>query len=634
MCVCQGSPPGRRNARGLRALTVILSLALLVTLFPAAPTTPAASAADEITEALARINQARAAIGVPPLNRHPALDRAASAHANYYRLNFGDPALSGMGLHYEDPGKPGFTGADFAARAKAQGYSGSINENVGISGSMIVSVDWFIATVNHRLTLLDPRYTDIGFGAVNDGAGKAKIEVIDLGTVTYRSVLEPAWTPWPAPDATDIGLRFDGEAPNPFPGATYPVGYPVTLKYHGAGQVAFTAGRITQAGQSVPTFTKVGDGFITRNTFIVSANKPLLPGATYTVTIEGTLDGAPFTRAWNFTTKGEASRVAVPAPPASPTPIPLTPVPPTAVPATPAPPTPTPARPTPTAPPTATPTPTPRAPVVELPPDVAALDPAAAARWQAADYDVYRGAVARTWTWGPEVLDTRQEEYAEAASDARTVYYFDKSRMEINDPAGNRADPWFITNGLLVREMIAGEIQVGNGAFRPAQPAAVTLAGDPADRNPTAATYASLVGVASLAPGANAAPPRTGQAVTATIDATGAIGDEPRLAGTVQYGGHHDGPGHNIADVFERWLVAQPVDWVYAVGYPLTEPYWTRTLINGVDTWVLVQAFERRILTFVPGNAPGWQVEAGNVGFHYFVWRYGEPPRPAVGLAR
>jgi len=37
-----------------------------------------------------------------------------------------------------------------------------------------------------------------------------------------------------------------------------------------------------------------------------------------------------------------------------------------------------------------------------------------------------------------------------------------------------------------------------------------------------------------------------------------------------------------------------------------------------------VQVFERRVLTYTPGNPPGWDVEAGNVGLHYYEWRYGE----------
>jgi hypothetical protein len=40
---------------------------------------------------------------------------------------------------------------------------------------------------------------------------------------------------------------------------------------------------------------------------------------------------------------------------------------------------------------------------------------------------------------------------------------------------------------------------------------------------------------------------------------------------------------------------------------------------------VLVQCFERRCLTFTPDNSPESQVEAGNIGQHYYLWRYGSP---------
>jgi hypothetical protein len=32
---------------------------------------------------------------------------------------------------------------------------------------------------------------------------------------------------------------------------------------------------------------------------------------------------------------------------------------------------------------------------------------------------------------------------------------------------------------------------------------------------------------------------------------------------------------------------------------------------------------ERRILTYAPGFPPGGQIQQGNVGLHYFEWRYG-----------
>ena len=63
----------------------------------------------------------------------------------------------------------------------------------------------------------------------------------------------------------------------------------------------------------------------------------------------------------------------------------------------------------------------------------------------------------------------------------------------------------------------------------------------------------------------------------------------------------------------------------YATGYPITEAYWATVKVAGVAQDVLVQCFERRCLTYTPGNAAGWEVEAGNVGQHYYAWRYGTP---------
>ena len=51
--------------------------------------------------------------------------------------------------------------------------------------------------------------------------------------------------------------------------------------------------------------------------------------------------------------------------------------------------------------------------------------------------------------------------------------------------------------------------------------------------------------------------------------------------------------------------------------------------VGGVQKQVFVQAFERRVLTYTPGNPPGFAVEAGNVGLQYLRWRYGDAPPPA-----
>jgi hypothetical protein len=588
----------------------LVALLLLLTVASAAPGGPLhSSVADakqetepQMVAALATINQYRAWLGVQPLTVDPALQQAAEAHVNYYSLNYGDPDLAGMGLHYETAGKPGFTGESFQDRADAAGYTGWVNENAGLSGSMTWSLDWFIGTVGHRLTLLDPRYIHIGLAAINDG--DKQFEIIDLGSAEHWSYTwdDPQWTAWPPDGATGVGLSFDGEAPNPFPDANYPVGYPTTLKYFGDGDLTLGSATLSDASGVVPSFSIIGDGWLTSQTVELCASAPLTPGERYRVHITGTANGAPFTRDWSFTAStGDDDPLALDGNPgvAPPPPAPS--------------PTPTPPAPT----PTPTPTPDPN-----LPPGLAAADPAVQQLWQQADGPVASGAAARSWLWGPDIWLGKDETYADASSGERQVYYLDKARMELNDDGASD----YVTAGLLVRDMIAGVVQVGNDDYQQVQPAWVQLAGDPLKDNPDAPTYASLTNLASIVAGREATP-RVGQPITDVLAQDGSVRQQSNLGKYSAYGSFEPTLGHNLAAVFEPYLQALPSDWHTSVGLPLSEPYWTRTRVNGVETWVLIQAFERRVLTYTPANAPDWRIEMGNIGRHYYTWRYGtEPP--------
>ena len=569
----------RRTRRKLRRVHALAVLALVSALLaPLATTSETAAAEDEITQALTMINTYRSWLGLPPMQRNPALDAAASAHAAYYQANFGDPSLAGMGLHAESPDKPGFTGEDMQDRADAQGYGGWVNENIGLSGSMVSSVSWFIATINHRVTLIDPRYTEIGFCAVNNG--DVRIEVIDVGAPTWSNTATPDWVAWPPDHASGVGVNFWGEAPNPFPSADYPTGYPITLKYHGPGTVTFQQASLTANGQEVPVIATTGTGWLTRNTYQIAATTPLESAQAYTVHVRGNVDGTPFDRSWSFRTVAE-----------------------------------------------------PGEPLAldgalqerSLPPGVAAADPAVQDVWRSQDGPVHDGTVARTWLWGPDTFASTPEPYAEGPGGKRDVYYFDKTRMELNDPTADRSSPWFVTNGLLVRDMILGAVQTGDAAFAPASPASVPLAGDPQPDNPDAPTYASLNGLAAIQPGRELAD-RTGQPVEEVLTRDGTVSGDPALGGYTTLARYDPVTGRNIATVFADWLDSQSWDALYVVGRPLSEPYWVHVSVDGTPQWVLVQAFERRVLTFTPTNEAGWQIEMGNVGQHYYVWRYGALP--------
>src|SRR5690606_2311216 len=79
--------------------------------------------------------------------------------------------------------------------------------------------------------------------------------------------------------------------------------------------------------------------------------------------------------------------------------------------------------------------------------------------------------------------------------------------------------------------------------------------------------------------------------------------------------------GHNIAAPFLEWAENYPLPWAYLLGLPITEPYWVNAQVDGENKLVMVQVFERRVLTYTPGNSPGWEVESGNMGLHYRLWR-------------
>ena len=83
------------------------------------------------------------------------------------------------------------------------------------------------------------------------------------------------------------------------------------------------------------------------------------------------------------------------------------------------------------------------------------------ANWERIDGPVAKGQMSRSWLWGPSPGVTVQEEFAQARDGVRTVQYFDKARMELNEDAASAGSQWRVTTGLLVAEMVSGRIQTG-----------------------------------------------------------------------------------------------------------------------------------------------------------------------------
>ncbi|MCM8746998.1 peptidase domain-containing protein [Thermomicrobium sp. CFH 73360] len=258
--------------------------------------------------------------------------------------------------------------------------------------------------------------------------------------------------------------------------------------------------------------------------------------------------------------------------------------------------------------------------------------------WARTDRPVAEGRAARTWMWGPApISNVLFEEYDEATDlsgdvvGVRWVQYFDKTRMEVTDDGADPVNSWYVTNGLLAKELITGQLQLGHNRFFQGPPAQVPVAGDLNDPNaPTYATFAPLMGYQPLP---------VGMTIIQTVDRNGTVGADQALARFgVTAAVNVRETNHTVASVFWDFMNARGTVYVdgtfredrlfenpfYATGLPLTEAYWTTVLVGGAPKRVLVQVFERRVLTYTPDNPPGWRVEAGNVGLHYYQWRYGQ----------
>ncbi|NTV62946.1 MAG: hypothetical protein HGA65_05345 [Oscillochloris sp.] len=254
--------------------------------------------------------------------------------------------------------------------------------------------------------------------------------------------------------------------------------------------------------------------------------------------------------------------------------------------------------------------------------------------WKRTDSQAVRGG--RTWYWGPSPWFDYAEFYRQGENGLRTVQYFDKARMEINNPADRSGANQGVTNGLLVKELVSGRMQLGNDPYDADMrvPADVPVAGNPRNANASAPGYSAFGGVATVDNGYHDAQ-RLNETVATTIDRSGNLGLRSDLAlpetKIVQY---NSVTGHNIPKVFWDFMNMQGkidtgqvqtgavVDWLFAMGLPITDPYWTQAQVGSDTKDVLVQLFERRVLTYVPSNPEGYKVEMGNVGQHYFQWRY------------
>lgn len=258
----------------------------------------------EQLRALDYLNRYRAIANLPAVRYDLHLSAAAMAHAFYQSSN----NITG---HYQEEGKANYLARAPWDRAKYFGYGGGMSEVIAYVGRAEAGVDNLMETIYHRVPLVHPGYTEMGYGY---GGTTLQPNVIKIGpgSRTDKRIIA-----WPVPGQKDVPLGWSGrESPDPlrlYPGTKGPVGYTITLTWGGpVRNLKLAQSSLKEPdGTAVPvmTFSPETDSHL-RDTVSLIPYKPLKPSTTYTVHMKGTYEETagtplPYDKTWSFTTSAD-----------------------------------------------------------------------------------------------------------------------------------------------------------------------------------------------------------------------------------------------------------------------------------------------------------------------------------------
>jgi len=284
----QGGNGGSRDAAGGGAEVAA----------PAECPAPPAGAPAEAVAALNAENTLRVAMGVPCANLVLTLCTAAQNHCDYYSTNNGSATCEAASAHSEVSGCPEFTGESPGTRVKAAGYTGSgWSECMAFMGNPAGAVKMFVDSVYHRVPVLSPWYTDMGYG------GGTGCDTMDFGAGPSAAP-NTATAFYPYDGQLDVPLSFNGAQEGPTPPAPpggWPSGYPVILY---GKNLTVSAHQIVVDGTTTPLphLWLDGDSTLGSSAKVLYTEAPLTANTTYRVLIDGSNASGSVRFEWTFTT--------------------------------------------------------------------------------------------------------------------------------------------------------------------------------------------------------------------------------------------------------------------------------------------------------------------------------------------
>lgn len=326
LSACGGGSDGNTAPPAQAATPASPNPSLVIT--PGAPPTYVPDS--EELAAYTLLNAERGRCGFGLLAANAPLDAAARAHADYLIINSLNSHLENVSQFPE-----GFTGADPAARVRAQGYAdlGGVTDEFAFftssrpplskRGIGVLGIRGLLNAPYH-LNGLMTGYRDVGIAVrSNEDTSKGQEGVFVQINAAYTASAGPQLLgssdvqTYPCEGTSGVNRQLTNETPNPVPGRdlrTAPLGSTVYIAVRQGNRLTITSAAMTRAatGEAValrPPVTSANDPygpcltgcFGPHQAYVVS-DAPLLADTAYIVMVGGTNNGTAFSRSFTFST--------------------------------------------------------------------------------------------------------------------------------------------------------------------------------------------------------------------------------------------------------------------------------------------------------------------------------------------
>ena len=247
--------------------------------------------------AMQGLNRWRISSGITPVALSYSQSVGCQLHANYLFNNRIDLAVAGLTAHNEIAHLPGYT-----AEGEAAGQASVIYQGV----EPAEAIEGWMQTFYHRLGLMDPNLSSIGFGS----SGEYQVmDIIRGRRFGYDAV--PATSRFPAAGMMDAPSSYRTEIPHPIPGDNE-LGVPITVEFFGSRGYSILGLRAeltdSLSGAAIPFYLQgPGSAFLPewdlQQVICLIPKEPLESGRGYDVSLEAWVDGEQWASEWTFRTR-------------------------------------------------------------------------------------------------------------------------------------------------------------------------------------------------------------------------------------------------------------------------------------------------------------------------------------------